>query len=78
LQTDWGNLQAQETNALSYVPSGGLPSESAEQSALASASAELSHYQKAVSTDTTTIAGFVTQAKTYVTEANQLCSQSSS
>jgi len=76
LKSDWGNLLAQETNALSYVPSGGLPSESAEAAALASASGELSHYQAAVSADTATIAGLVTQGKAYVAQANQLCSES--
>lgn len=76
LQSDWRGLMAAEASAPSYVPSGGLPTKSAEASALATASAALSQYQKAVSTDTATIASYVAQAKAYVVQANQLCSRS--
>lgn len=74
LKSDWASLQRAELAEPGYGPSGGLPSSPGESTTLAAASAALVTYDQAVQTDTATIAGYITTAKGYVTQANQLCS----
>ncbi len=74
LQSDWASLASAESADLSCIPLGGPPAASDEATTLTQANAALSKYQKAVTADTATIAGYLTQANQYVAKANQLCS----
>jgi len=76
LRSDWVSLASAESADPTYVPTGGLPPFSSETSDLSAGNSALSKYQQSVTTDTRTIAGYLSQANTYVAQANRLCSSS--
>ena len=77
LRSDWASLAAAESADPTYVPPGGFPTSSAEASALSADTSALSKYQQTVTADTQTIAGYLSQAKTYAGKATQLCESAS-
>lgn len=73
LRADWTSLTEAEKADPTYTPSGGLPSLSGETSAISVSSSALTKYQQVTAADTETINNYLTQAKGYVAQANQLC-----
>ncbi len=73
LQADWTSLTEAEEVDPTHTPSGGLPNSSDKTPVISAASSALTKYQQEVAIDTETINSYLTQAKGYVTQANQLC-----